>query len=93
MIVRKPKGRLKFESFDALKSYLRNIGAAYKLDDIVTLETRSSKDAGLSHGRKEMQDRVLMWWNESLKKPDMLSQRPSYVLTYMLREAVKKRSG
>ena len=92
LVITKPRGRLKFESFSKLDSHLSGIGASHVMDDIIAMEVRASKDVGQSVARKEIQDRVLMWWNTLTDAPDAISQRPSYVMTYMLREAVKKRS-
>jgi hypothetical protein len=61
------------------------------MDDIIAMEMRASKDIGQSVTRKEIQDRVLMWWNTLTDAPDAISQRPSYIMTCMLREAAKKR--
>jgi len=91
LVITKPRGRLKFESFSKLDSYLSGIGASRVMDDIIAMELRASKDVGQSVTRKEIQDRVLMWWNTLTDAPDAISQRPSYIMTYMLREAAKKR--
>lgn len=91
VVVRKPKGRLKFESFYKLDSYLHGVGAANTLDEIVDMEMSSSKRVGQRVSRKEIQDRVLMWWNTKSDKPEAMVHRPSYIMTYMLREAVRKR--
>jgi len=92
LVVRKPKGRLKFESFGRLVDYMHSVGAAGTLNDIVDMEMNASKRVGQRVNRQEMQDRILMWWNTISEKPDAMGQRPSYVMTYMLREAAKKRS-
>jgi len=90
--IRKPRGRLKFESFDALSSYLRNFGNEHTLKNIVSMEMRASKDANYPVARAEVQARILMWWNTPERSLDVLRQRPSYVMTHMLRNAVAKRS-
>lgn len=83
--------KMKFDSYYALESFLAGKGASHVLWDIVEMEKRASKDTGMSAKQGEMEDRVLMWWNTQMEKPDAVSQRPSYVMTYMLREAIRKR--
>jgi hypothetical protein len=91
LVIQKPRGRLKFESFYRLDDYMHSIGAAHILDDIVDMEMRASKQVGQRVNRREMEDRVLMWWNTKTDEPDAISHRPSYIMTFMLRKAAKKR--
>lgn len=83
-------GSLKFGSYYALESFLAGKGASHVLYDIEEMEMRGSKRFGYRVSRQEVQERILNWWNTITEKPNILSQRPSYVVTYLLREAIKK---
>jgi hypothetical protein len=83
----------KFKSFSALESYLAGKGGSTLLQEIVQIEKEASRWQDKRLRRTEnIQDRILMWWNEKQQtKPRVLSHRPSYVLTYLLKKEVAKR--
>lgn len=89
--IQKPKGRLRFESYESLRSFLAGKGALNVLTRITDMELIDSRRVGMRITPTEAKDRILMWWNTPMEKPDAITQRPSYVMTYMLKEAIKKR--
>lgn len=78
----------KFEDYDDLFFYLANLGYASVLQDIFDLEFKRRLEGWK---KRDVEKKILGWWNEELQKPDLRAFRTSYFLMWHLKEELKSR--